>query len=109
MSTFDGAIEGFEFLAVDRFDNLNCDVKLLFLSHCHYDHMVGLFGISGTKQPGPLYLSEISSIVIKKRLPAITNLAILKIGGEFLDSILFECFGFFIGNHFVFQMQPKLM
>lgn len=82
MSTFDGFIQDFEFLAVDRFIDQNRDAKVFFLSHCHYDHMVGLSEINKRNPlPGPLYLSEVSSIFVNKRFPAIEGLVVLKIGG----------------------------
>lgn len=82
MSTFDGFIEGFEFVAVDRFVQQNRDAKAFFLSHCHYDHMTGLSEINERNPlPGPLYLSEVSSLFVNKRFPAIQRLQVLKIGG----------------------------
>lgn len=82
MSTFDGFIHGFELLSVDRFVAQNRGAKVFFLSHCHYDHMVGLSEIDETSPlPGPLYLSEVSSLFVNKRFPAIQRVQVLKIGG----------------------------
>lgn len=89
MSTFDGFIDGFDCLSVDRFLERNFDAKVFFLSHCHTDHMQGLIEIREKNAlPGPLYLSEISSVIIKKIFPAINQLIVLQIGGIYWYFIL---------------------
>lgn len=42
MSTFGGKIQEVPGICVDRFDRVD-DCEAYFLSHCHYDHMVGLY------------------------------------------------------------------
>lgn len=84
MSTFLGFLDGIdENVSVDRFTEFNLRSKVFFLSHCHMDHMVGLNDITPESPlPGPLYLSEVSQIIIQRRYPAITNLIPLKLGGK---------------------------
>lgn len=77
MSTFAGIMNELKCISVDRFDDENLNSKLFFLSHCHMDHMVGLSdGI-----PGPLYVSSISSIIIRKQFPHIKEVVVLKENG----------------------------
>lgn len=78
MSTFAGIMKEFPCISVDRFDNDNLQSKIFFLSHCHMDHMVGL----NSKLPGPLYLSSISSVIIKKQFSGIEDVVILKANGK---------------------------
>lgn len=83
MSTFSGFLEEIENVSVDRFTKPNFKSRAFFLSHCHMDHMIGLNEINlHNELPGPLYLSEISQIVVNRRYPAIKNLRILKVGGK---------------------------
>lgn len=83
MSTFSGFIKEIDGISVDRFTKLNFQSRVFFLSHCHVDHMVGLGDLTPENQlPGPLYLSEISLEIVKKKFPAITNVYPLKTGGE---------------------------
>lgn len=83
MSTFSGFIKEIDGISVDRFTELNFQSKVFFLSHCHADHMVGLRDLTPENQlPGPLYLSEISLEIVKKKFPAITSVYPLKTGGE---------------------------
>lgn len=84
MSTFNGFIDEIEGISVDRFTEENLKVsKCFFLSHCHYDHMVGLNGVTAANQlPGPLYLSHISLLIVRRRFPAIENLIPLEVGRE---------------------------
>ncbi|XP_055384832.1 protein artemis-like [Condylostylus longicornis] len=67
MSTFNGLIDEIPFISVDRFEKHNLHSSLFFLSHCHYDHMIGLN--RDLILPGKLYCSEISSIFLKKQFP----------------------------------------
>ncbi|XP_031619615.1 protein artemis-like isoform X2 [Contarinia nasturtii] len=82
MSTFSGFLDEIENVSVDRFTEANFRSRAFFLSHCHMDHMVGLNEINSLNQslPGPLYLSEISKVIIQRRYPTITNLIALKTG-----------------------------
>lgn len=83
MSTFLGFLDEIENVSVDRFTHQNFRSKAFFLSHCHMDHMNGLNEINSKVQlPGPLYLSEISKIIVQRRYPTIKNLVVLKIGGK---------------------------
>ncbi|OAD54108.1 Protein artemis [Eufriesea mexicana] len=45
MSTFLGLIKEIPGISVDRFDGANLMSSILFLSHCHFDHMHGLSDI----------------------------------------------------------------
>lgn len=86
MSTFFGFLDEIENVSIDRFTELNFRSKAFFLSHCHMDHMIGLNEIDADVQlPGPLYLSEISKIIIQRRYPAAKNLISLKTGGDILE------------------------
>lgn len=80
MSTFEGIMDEFPSLSVDRFDNGNLNSQTFFLSHCHADHMVGLNNPEGL--PGPLYLSPISAIIIQKTFPQIKDVVVLKENGK---------------------------
>lgn len=83
MSTFSGFLDGIENVSVDRFTESNWQSNVFFLSHCHMDHMVGLNTITPDQQlPGPLYLSEVSQIIIRRRYPAIKDLIPLRLGGK---------------------------
>ena len=42
MSCFGGKTNEYPTVSLDRFDGVNLDSTLYFLSHCHSDHMVGL-------------------------------------------------------------------
>lgn len=79
MSTFTGKINEFPCISVDRFDNDNLTSALFFLSHCHMDHMTGLNNPIGI--PGPLYLSPISSLIIRKQYPNVSEVVTLKENG----------------------------
>lgn len=85
MSTFSGFLDGInENVSIDRFTEFNMRSKVFFLSHCHMDHMIGLNDISDESPlPGPMYLSEVSQIIIQRRYPAVKNLIPLKLGGKF--------------------------
>lgn len=83
MSTFNGFINEIDGISVDRFTKENFQSKLFFLSHCHADHMIGLSSINSENElPGPLYLSEVSLIIVKRKFPLIKNVIPLKIGGR---------------------------
>lgn len=79
MSTFGGLIEEIAKISIDKFDGPNLNSKLFFLSHCHTDHMVGLFDAKNDL-PGPLYLSEVSAVFVQRKFPHLKNLKTLKIG-----------------------------
>lgn len=75
MSTFSGKIQEIPHISVDRFDGINLKSEAYFLSHCHSDHMVGLFDyqsnfINNNKY---LYTSEISCAILKKQFPMLEN------------------------------------
>lgn len=90
MSTFSGFLHGIENVSVDRFTEFNLQSKVFFLSHCHMDHMIGLNDITPESPlPGPLYLSEVSQIIIQRRYPAIKDLIPLKLGGKLYNSTIF--------------------
>lgn len=80
MSTFTGLMNEFPSISVDRFDNENLNSTIFFLSHCHTDHMVGLSDPMGI--PGPLYLSAISAVIIRRQFPHIKELVVLKENGN---------------------------
>lgn len=80
MSTFPGVMTEFPAISVDRFDDENLRSKIFFLSHCHSDHMVGLNNCDGL--PGPLYLSAISSVIVRQQYPHINELVVLKENGK---------------------------
>lgn len=83
MSTFSGFLDGIEHVSVDRFTQFNFRSKVFFLSHCHMDHMIGLKDVTPENQlPGPLYLTEVSQIIIQRRYPAIKDMIPLKLGGK---------------------------
>lgn len=75
MSTFSGIVDEFPLVSVDRFDGNNLSSKIFFLSHCHVDHMCGLENPEGL--PGPLYLSSISAVIIRKQFAQIKSLVVL--------------------------------
>lgn len=105
MSTFSGFLEEIENVSVDRFTQLNFRSKAFFLSHCHTDHMIGLNEINTEVQlPGPLYLSEISKIIVQRRYPAIKNLVILKTGGMY-DLIIVPLHCIYL-NHEISEVTP---
>lgn len=82
MSTFSGFFDEIQNVSVDRFTKANFQSRAFLLSHCHTDHMIGLNEITSDNQlPGPLYLSEISQVIVNRRYPAIKNLVVLKVGG----------------------------
>ncbi len=83
MSTFSGIMTEFPSISVDRFDNENQKSSAFFLSHCHMDHMIGL----DNGLPGPLYLSPISSVIIRKQFPQIKEIVELKENGKELKLI----------------------
>lgn len=77
MSTFDGIIQEFPGVAIDRFEILTS--KLFFLSHCHWDHMRGLED-NKDKLEGKIVLSEISGVFVKKQFGILDeNLIVLKV------------------------------
>lgn len=79
MSTFGGLVDEILGISIDRFDGLNLNSKIFFLSHCHTDHMVGL-AEAKDDLPGPLYLSEVSEVFIRRKFPHLKKLKTLKIG-----------------------------
>lgn len=78
----------FPSISVDRFDNENLNSTIFFLSHCHTDHMVGLNDPMGI--PGPLYLSSISAVIIRRQFPHIKELVVLKENGKTRQFTLFR-------------------
>lgn len=78
MSTFVGRFREIGGISADRFDGINLSSKVFFLSHCHTDHMYGLDNPDGL--PGPLYLSAISAVIIRRQYPNI-QLVAMKTGG----------------------------
>lgn len=83
MSTFSGFLDEIENVSIDRFTQANFVSGAFFLSHCHMDHMIGLKEINPENElPGPLYLSEISQVIVNRRYPAVKNLVTLKVGGK---------------------------
>lgn len=84
MSTFNGFINEIPHISVDRFEPPNLKSKIFFLSHCHADHMVGLYEAS-TNFPGTLYASRISVLFLSKQYPGLKdNLKELDIGSMYL-------------------------
>lgn len=81
MSTFSGFLDEIKDISIDRFDGNNLQSKVFFLSHCHTDHMVGL-KVLDNGLPGPLYLSKLSSVIIRRQFPKIVNIKCLDIGGK---------------------------
>lgn len=75
MSTFSGKIQEIPHISVDRFDENNLTSEAYFLSHCHSDHMVGLYTLqySLSKSDKFLYASEISCAILKKQYPVLEN------------------------------------
>lgn len=84
MSTFGGRFREISGISADRFDDINLSSKVFFLSHCHTDHMVGLENPDGL--PGPLYLSAVSAVIIRRQYPKI-KLVDLKTGGKIIFQI----------------------
>lgn len=80
MSTFSGIIDEIEHISIDNFTGINLNSKLFFLSHCHTDHMKGLNCHSDL--PGPLYGSEFTTTIVRRQFPNISQVKILKTGGE---------------------------
>lgn len=74
MSTFGGHLREISGVSVDRFDGINLSSKVFFLSHCHTDHMIGLDNLDGL--PGPLYLSPVSAVIIRRQYPKIKVMAV---------------------------------
>lgn len=76
MSTFDGEIREIPGISVDQFDNAG--QKFYFLSHCHTDHMRGLFCLS---TDAPLYATPITALIVSRKFPHLeANLRVLEIG-----------------------------
>lgn len=67
MSTFNGRFRSIPGISADRFDGINRQSSVFFLSHCHTDHMIGLDDPDGV--PGPLYLSHVSALIVKQLFP----------------------------------------
>ncbi|GAB0097834.1 protein artemis [Sergentomyia squamirostris] len=80
MSTFRGPLQEFPGVSVDQFEGVNRESVLFFLSHCHTDHMRGLE--IAEPLPGPLYVSEISAVILRKRYPHLHDIRVLEIGVE---------------------------
>ena len=77
MSTFAGKIEEIPGISVDEFNNC-ANVKCFFLSHCHTDHMRGLWCL---KTESSVYMTSISALFIRKKCPQLVdNVKILEIG-----------------------------
>ncbi|KAJ8968331.1 hypothetical protein NQ314_002347 [Rhamnusium bicolor] len=82
MSTFSGKIQEIPNISVDRFDDNNLQSEAYFLSHCHYDHMIGLnrdnfqnILINNNKF---LYVSDVSCEILTKMYPKIrSNIKVL--------------------------------
>lgn len=70
-------------ISIDRFDGDNLQSKVFFLSHCHTDHMVGLKQLQRDGLPGPLYVSQVSSVIVKRQFPQIKDIKCIDIGGEY--------------------------
>jgi DNA cross-link repair 1C protein len=75
MSTFNGQIEEIPLISVDHFENSN--QQCYFLSHCHSDHMRGLSSLA--TNGAPLYTTQLSSLIIKKKYPHL-NVLELELG-----------------------------
>nr|XP_023020759.1 protein artemis [Leptinotarsa decemlineata] len=77
MSTFCGKIQEILQISVDRFDGENMQSEAYFLSHCHSDHMVGLWSYDFQKQlvanKKKLYASQISCVILRKMFPNISD------------------------------------
>ncbi|XP_053677905.1 protein artemis-like [Anopheles nili] len=73
MSTFSGYIPELPGIAIDCFEeHARSKGHVFFLSHCHADHMRGL--ALDAPLPGPLYLSPVSSVLIRHRYPVHANI-----------------------------------
>lgn len=82
MSTFSGKIQEIPYISIDRFDGDNLLSEAYFLSHCHSDHMVGLYYCQSNIKNNDkhLYTSEISCAILKKQFPKIkSNIKVLDI------------------------------
>ena len=91
MSTFCGIMSEFPKISLDRFDEENQRSNVFFLSHCHSDHMVGLK--ADDDLPGPLYLTELSAVIVRRKFPKISNIVCLEYGRKFESSFpVFEVF-----------------
>lgn len=77
MSTFEGIVEEIPGISIDRFDGDNIGSSVLFLSHCHADHMKGLDNksvqTSIVEKNKYLYLTSISAAILKTRYPILAN------------------------------------
>uniref|UniRef100_A0A182N057 Protein artemis n=1 Tax=Anopheles dirus TaxID=7168 RepID=A0A182N057_9DIPT len=72
MSTFSGLIPELPGIAIDCFDDqCRSGASLFFLSHCHTDHMRGLS--DPAPLTGSLYMSPVSSVLIRHRFPLIAD------------------------------------
>lgn len=80
MSTFPGPLNEFPGVSIDCFTEENRQSFVFFLSHCHLDHMKGLD--EEKDLPGPLYASEISAVILKKKYPYLKDIRTLEIGVE---------------------------
>ena len=81
MSTFNGQIEEIPGIAVDEFTEQNIyeNSKVLFVSHCHTDHMHGLSELKDFKYP--IYATSISALFIRKKFSNLEeNIKELEIG-----------------------------
>ncbi|XP_060527889.1 protein artemis [Cylas formicarius] len=91
MSTFGGKIEEIPEISVDRFDGDNLNSQAFFLSHCHTDHMRGLFAhhfqekIKNEKKF--IYVSPVSRAILNGMCPNISGL-LKELSIEFSTSIL---------------------
>lgn len=84
MSTFNGRFRSIPGISADRFDGLNRQSTVFFLSHCHTDHMIGLN--HPDELPGPLYLSHVSALIVKQLFTADhfrKSCVVLEIGRKF--------------------------
>ena len=77
MSEFDGPIEEFPLVSVDRFDKENLNSTVYLLSHCHADHMVGLDALAFAERLKykslKLYCHRVS-VALLKSLPLYNHL-----------------------------------
>lgn len=74
MSTFNGEVKEFPFIAVDYFKT---KARCFFLSHCHSDHLVGL---SAVDFQALIYASPLSALFIQQKYPHLENVKVLPIG-----------------------------
>lgn len=74
MSTFNGEVKEFPFIAVDYFKS---NARCFFLSHCHSDHLVGL---STVDSKALIYASPLSALFIQQKYQSLKNVKTLEVG-----------------------------